>query len=108
MITCNFFFFWTNLNHVTHFTYKNLVRSAPIEGLTEQEQSEIRDLITRMLPMHQRIDQLLPVFLALTNNHEATKRLIQLKYIFQDQLDALPRGVFVLTVADTIKLKEQF
>lgn len=58
--------------------------------------------------MYQRVDQLLPVFLALTNNHEATKRLILMKYLFQDQLDALPQGVFVMTSENMRKLKEQF
>jgi len=83
------------------------VRSDPIEGLPDDEKSDIRELINRMMPMYQRVDQLLPVFLALTNNHEATKRLILMKYLFQDQLDALPRGVFVITLENMRKLKEQ-
>jgi len=83
------------------------VRNAPIEGLPDDEKSDIRELINRMMPMFQRVDQLLPVFLALTNNHEATKRLILMKYLFQDQLDALPRGVFVITLENMRRLKEQ-
>jgi len=83
------------------------VRSAPVEGLPDDEKSEIGELVNRMMPMYQRVDQLLPVFLALTNNHEATKRLILMKYLFQDQLDALPRGVFVITLENIRRLKEQ-
>ncbi|RUS17632.1 mediator complex subunit 15-domain-containing protein [Endogone sp. FLAS-F59071] len=84
------------------------VRNAPLHGLPESEKSDILELVEKMGPMYQRVDQLLPVFLALTNNHEATKRLILMKYLFKDQLDAIPQGVFVMTSENMRKLKEQF
>ncbi|RUP44356.1 mediator complex subunit 15-domain-containing protein [Jimgerdemannia flammicorona] len=95
-----------------HGMDKNIVASRvktnPIEGLSEEEKAAIREQVKQMTEMFKRVDQLLPVFLALTSNHEATKRLMLMKYMFQDQLDALPRGEYVISLANLKKLKEQF
>lgn len=61
-----------------------------------------------MKSMYDKIDNLLPVFLAMTNNVEATRRLILMKYMFEDQLSALPQNRFIISLENLHKLKEQF
>lgn len=103
-----------NLTHAlfyTQFALKHnhtLVKTSELHGLSEEEKIAIRDQVALMTPMFQRVDQLLPVFLALTSNQEATKRLMLMKYMFQDQLEALPHNKFVISLANLKKLKEQF
>ncbi|RUS31409.1 mediator complex subunit 15-domain-containing protein, partial [Jimgerdemannia flammicorona] len=86
----------------------NRVTTNPIEGLSEEEKALIHDQVEQMTEMFKHVDQLLSVFLALTSNHEATKRLMLMKCMFQDQLDALPRGEYMISLANLKKLKEEF
>ncbi|RCH84256.1 At rich interactive domain protein, partial [Rhizopus stolonifer] len=84
------------------------VHANPIEGLSEQEKAAIREHTALMKPMYDKIDNLLPVFLALTSNMEATRRLILMKYMFEDQLSMLGQNKYVITLEHLTKLKEQF
>lgn len=58
--------------------------------------------------MCERLDQLLPIFLAVTSNVEATKRLILMKFMFQDQLEMLPQNKYVISLEHMQKLREHF
>lgn len=58
--------------------------------------------------MCERLDQLLPIFLAVTANGEATKRLILMKHMFQDQLEMLPQNKYVISLEHMQKLREHF
>ena len=58
--------------------------------------------------MYDKIDSLLPVFFALTSNVEATKRLMLMKYMFEDQLNALQQNKYVINLDQLSKLREQF
>lgn len=91
---------------------RHLVASRPrtteLADLPEQERQAIAEQVRLMTPMFQRVDQLLPVFLAMTGNIDATKRLILMKYMFQDQLDVVDSNKFVFNLATLQKLKDQF
>ncbi|KAK9728934.1 mediator complex subunit, variant 2 [Basidiobolus ranarum] len=84
------------------------VKTSPIEGLTDEEKRQIREQMEQMTPMFQKLDQLLPLFFHLTSSPEATKRLMMMKLLFQDQLDALPKGQYVISPTNLKKLREQF
>ncbi|ORX89894.1 hypothetical protein K493DRAFT_410170 [Basidiobolus meristosporus CBS 931.73] len=84
------------------------VKTSPIEGLTDDEKRQIRAQMEQMTPMFQKLDQLLPLFFHLTSSPEATKRLMMMKLLFQDQLDALPKGQYVISPTNLKKLREQF
>jgi hypothetical protein len=58
--------------------------------------------------MYDKIDSLLPVFFALTSNVEAAKRLVLMKYVFEDQLNALQQNKYVITAEQLNKLREHF
>jgi Mediator complex subunit 15 len=58
--------------------------------------------------MCEKLDQLLPIFLAMTANGEATKRLILMKHMFQDQLNVLPQNKFLISLDHMQKLKDHF
>ncbi|KAG1079495.1 hypothetical protein G6F42_023737 [Rhizopus arrhizus] len=84
------------------------VRGPVIEDLSESDKMAIRDQISQMKSMYDKIDNLLPVFLAMTSNVEATRRLILMKYMFEDQLVALPQNKFFISLENLHKLREQF
>lgn len=97
------------LKQDTHmFIASFTVPASPIENLSEQEKASIREQINQLRPMCERLDQLLPIFLAVTANGEATKRLILMKHMFQDQLEMLPQNKYVISLEHMQKLKEHF
>lgn len=85
-----------------------LVPATPIENLSEQEKASIREQVNQLRPMCEKLDQLLPIFLAMTANGEATKRLILMKHMFQDQLNVLPQNKFLISLDHMQKLKDHF
>lgn len=58
--------------------------------------------------MYDKIDSLLPIFLAMTSNVEAARRLILMKYMFEDQLTFLGQNKYAMPLENLNKLKEQF
>ncbi|ORZ10704.1 hypothetical protein BCR42DRAFT_421845 [Absidia repens] len=68
----------------------------------------ICETVMQMRPLYEKIGHLLPIFLALTSNCEATRRLIIMKYIFEDQLNALPQNVYLITLERLRQIREQF
>jgi hypothetical protein len=59
-----------------------------------------------MRPMCERIDNLLPLFLCLSKNKNFTEKLINQKYLFLDQSDALSRDEFVINADDLMELQK--
>ena len=47
-----------------------------INDLTPEQKKSVQELMNQMMPMYLKLDQLLPVFFALTGNRDATIRLI--------------------------------
>ncbi|KAG0163530.1 At rich interactive domain, partial [Apophysomyces sp. BC1034] len=79
----------------------------PIEHLSDQEKAAIQQQVFQMIPMHKEIDRLLPVFLAISSNFVATRRLILMKYILEDQLEMIQQNKYILSFADSLKLREE-
>ncbi|CAO3585158.1 unnamed protein product [Absidia cylindrospora] len=86
----------------------NRAHSQALGNLTALEKKTICETVMQMRPLYEKIGHLLPIFLALTSNIEATRRLIIMKYMFEDQLNALPQNVYLITLERLRHLREQF
>ncbi|KAG9321559.1 hypothetical protein KVV02_008204 [Mortierella alpina] len=84
-------------------------RIAPntLNDLNPEQKQAVKEQVNQMMPMYLKLDQLMPVFYALTNNRDATIRLILMKFMFQDQLDALKLEQYTITPENLSKLKER-
>lgn len=58
--------------------------------------------------MSDKIDELLPVFLALSSSFEVTKRLILMKYMFEDQVKLIPNNIYIISLENLQKIRDQF
>ncbi|KAI9250436.1 hypothetical protein BDA99DRAFT_608322 [Phascolomyces articulosus] len=76
--------------------------------LNDKERYEIVELMQDMLPLYERIDDILPVFLQISQSKMATTRLIIMKYMFQDQIKLLDQNKFIFTLDALKKLQDQF
>ncbi|KAG0324165.1 hypothetical protein BG004_003527 [Podila humilis] len=62
----------------------------------------------QMMPLFMKLDKLLLLFYALSNNAEATNRLIRMKFMFHDQLESLKLDKYTITHDNLVKLKDHF
>lgn len=85
-----------------------IVQRNVIEGLSEEEKTSIREQTQLIKPFYDKIDNLLPIFYALTSNTEAAKRLILMKYMFEEHLQMLGQNKFAFSLEHLARLKEQF
>ncbi|KAI9496958.1 hypothetical protein BDB00DRAFT_868804 [Zychaea mexicana] len=87
-------------------------RAIPLEleeqRLSLQERDEITALMERMQPVYQRLDEVLPIYLQLSSNIESAKRMIALKYLYEDQLEILYESRFILTLMALQRIQDQF
>ncbi|KAF9994782.1 hypothetical protein BGZ80_007698, partial [Entomortierella chlamydospora] len=84
-------------------------RSPPqiLNNLNQDQKQAVKDMVNQMMPMFMKLDQLMPLFFALTSNREATVRLILMKFMFQDQLESLKHDQYTITPENLIKLRER-
>ncbi|KAF9926692.1 AT rich interactive domain 5A (MRF1-like) [Linnemannia zychae] len=78
-----------------------------LQDLTPEQKQSVKEQTSQMMPMFEKIDKLVPVFFALNGSREATARLILMKFMFQDQLDALKHEQYTITPENLTKLKER-
>lgn len=57
--------------------------------------------------MYDKLDHLLPIFLSRTGNYEATRRIILMKHMLEDQVNLLPQDKYIINLDNVYKLREQ-
>lgn len=77
------------------------------EQLSPDDKRQVQDLTRSIFHMYQRIDQLVPMFYVITKNTNATRRLIQLKFMYKEQMEALQKGVYLTTPQVLDKTKHE-
>ncbi|QSL65453.1 hypothetical protein MERGE_002764 [Pneumocystis wakefieldiae] len=82
-----------------------IVKSIPLDDLTQIQKQQVCHLIGEMSQMYHRIDMLLPLFMILTWNESAIMQLLQMKIIYRNQLDALSKGIYLCYPSQLIKIK---
>ncbi|CAG8754311.1 12143_t:CDS:2, partial [Racocetra fulgida] len=60
--------------------------------LSEDEKRQIRIKLQELTPMYKKVDEVLPYFWHYTRSSQGTYRLLGMKYMIEDQLNALPSG----------------
>ncbi|KAF9977035.1 mediator complex subunit [Mortierella antarctica] len=85
----------------------NRIASITLDDLSPKQRQAVKEQVNQMMPMYLKLDPLMPVFYALTNNRDATIRLILMKFMFQDQLNALKLEQYTITPENLSKLKER-
>lgn len=83
------------------------VTGAFIESLSGQDKAVIREQIQQMKAMYDKLDHLLPIFLSRTGNYEATRRIILMKHMLEDQVNLLPQDKYIINLDNVYKLREQ-
>ncbi|KAI9256723.1 hypothetical protein BY458DRAFT_492547 [Sporodiniella umbellata] len=78
-----------------------------VEGLSDEEKAAIRKTVEEIMPLYGKLNSLLPLFLSLTSNIEATKRLLYLKHIFEDQLIAQQQDQYTISLQHINSLQHQ-
>ncbi|KAG0022501.1 hypothetical protein BGZ81_008525 [Podila clonocystis] len=91
---------------MTERTQATRVARVLLGDLTLEQKNSVKDQMGQMMPLFMKLDQLLPVFYALTNNAEATIRLIRMKFMFEDQLESLKLDQYTITPDNLVKLKD--
>ncbi|KAG0241236.1 AT rich interactive domain 5A (MRF1-like) [Actinomortierella wolfii] len=81
-------------------------RSTIINDLTDEQKAQVKELMAQTMQLYTKVDQLLPLFFALNGNRELTSRLIFMKFVFQDQLEALKSDQYTISPENLLKLKE--
>ena len=76
--------------------------------MSNEEKLQFNELVESLKPIYERLNDLAPIFLYLTQNKAATERLIILKYIFQDQVESLKQNKYNMTLENLFRLKKQF
>lgn len=61
-----------------------IVAPVLLGDLTLEQKNSVKDQMGQMMPLFMKLDQLLPLFYALTNNAEATVRLIRMVCILSN------------------------
>ncbi|KAF9168792.1 AT rich interactive domain 5A (MRF1-like) [Actinomortierella ambigua] len=84
----------------------NRARSTIITDLTDEQKNQVKELVAQTMQLYMKVDQLLPLFLALTGSKDLTLRLIFMKFVFQDQLEALPKDQYTISPENLLKLKD--
>lgn len=84
-----------------------LARARPVENLSQQEKNDINENMLRMKQMFDRLGELLPVFLQMTSNVEATRRLILMKHLYEEQFKLLPQQTYIVTLDQLNLLRDQ-
>lgn len=82
-------------------------RAKPIENLSQQEKKDIGENMLRMKQMFDKLDELLPVFLQMTSNVEATRRLILMKHLYDEQYKLLPQQTYIVSMDQLNLLGDQ-
>ncbi|KAF9920214.1 hypothetical protein BGZ65_011442, partial [Modicella reniformis] len=85
----------------------NRNQSPILNDLTVEQKQSVKEQMMQMQPMLPQLDRLIVVFNALTNNMEATRRLILMKSMLQDQLESLKHDQYTITPENLVKLKDQ-
>ncbi|ORE06126.1 hypothetical protein BCV72DRAFT_127959 [Rhizopus microsporus var. microsporus] len=83
------------------------VTGAFIENLSGQDKAVIREQIQQMKAMYDKLDHLLPIFLSRTGNYEATRRIILMKHMLEDQVNLLPQDKYIINLDNVYKLRDQ-
>ena len=78
-----------------------------IEDLNEQDKMTIKEQIQRMKLTYDKLDHLLPIFFSMTSNYEATRRIILMKYLLEDQFNYLPQDKYIIGLDKVYKLRDQ-
>lgn len=78
-----------------------------LNDLTAEEKQSVKEQLKEMSLKFSKLDQLIPLFYALTSNRDATVRLILMKFMLQDQLESLKREQYTITPENLMKLKER-
>ncbi|CAG8630870.1 21997_t:CDS:2 [Cetraspora pellucida] len=76
--------------------------------LSEDEKRQIRIKLQELTPMYKKVDEVLPYFWHYTRSSQGTYRLLGMKYMIEDQLNALPSGKFLLKLDLVENLLQQF
>jgi hypothetical protein len=65
--------------------YPSTVAPNTLNDLNAEQKQAVKEQVNQMMPMYQKLDQLMPVFYALTNNRDATIRLILMVGVVYDR-----------------------
>ncbi|KAI7851273.1 hypothetical protein BDC45DRAFT_516163 [Circinella umbellata] len=80
----------------------------PAERMSNDEKVKFYELIKSSKPLYERLHELIPIFLCITQNKAATERLIILKHMFHDQVEFLKLNKYIMTLEQLYRLKQQF
>ena len=80
-------------------------RNHQFKNLTEEQKQEVKQSLTAMVPLLQRIDQLAIVYYIVSENAQQVKQLYEMKYLFREQIQWFQQGRYILDAADLLKLK---
>ncbi|KAF9081314.1 mediator complex subunit, partial [Mortierella sp. AD031] len=78
-----------------------------LDNLSAEQKQSVKEQMSQMMPMFMKLDQLMPIFFAMTGNLDATARLVLLKFMFQDQLDAMEHEEYTISPGNLVRLKEE-
>ncbi|CAG8630690.1 285_t:CDS:2 [Dentiscutata erythropus] len=76
--------------------------------LSEEDKRQIRIKLQELTPMYKKVDEVLPYFWHYTRSSQGTYRLLGMKYMIEDQLNALPSGKYLLKLDLVENLLQQF
>lgn len=85
-----------------------LVNGPFIEDLSEQDKMTIKTYTQQMKLMYDKLDHLLPMFLLTTSNFEATRRIVLMKHMLEDQYNFLSQDKYIFNLENIFKLRDQF
>ncbi|CAG8647084.1 1808_t:CDS:2, partial [Racocetra fulgida] len=64
--------------------------------LSEDDKRQIRIKLQEFIPMYKKVDEILPYIWHYTRSCQGTYRLLSMKYMVEDQLNALPSGKYLV------------
>ncbi|CAG8695918.1 40835_t:CDS:2 [Gigaspora margarita] len=76
--------------------------------LSEEDKRQIRIKLQELTPLYKKVDEVLPYFWHYTRSSQGTYRLLGMKYMIEDQLNALPSGKYLLKLDLVENLLLQF
>ncbi|CAG8520397.1 6920_t:CDS:2, partial [Scutellospora calospora] len=77
--------------------------------LSEDDKRQIMIKLTELTPMYEKVDEVLPYFWHYTRSSQGTSRLLHMKYMIKDQLNALKTSRRFLLKLDLVEnLLQQF
>ncbi|KAI8366090.1 uncharacterized protein BYT42DRAFT_618523 [Radiomyces spectabilis] len=76
--------------------------------LSEEEKAVIHERMMLMKPLYKTVEASLPLFMMISWNMEATRKMILLMYLYEDQLLLLSQNQFIMTFNTVVRLQNQF